>query len=449
MKKILISFFAAAALWGCSKNGGDGPASEIELPFDEEQAITLDNADPSTKIAFTTNAAWTVSLSETRSESQWLTVSPMQGEAGNAELDIVAESNTTASARTMYVTITAGSGSNKTTKTVTIEQDAKSSSIAIETVLINAAGQEFWMGPQTSIEDERLDYNHPTGYPSVRNEFKHKVKLTRNFRMGKYEVTNTQYAEFLNKAGIKGTEEGGVMVAKAVTNYTTRTLLKEQPLNTRDERYNHGLFWSESQQKWAPRSGDHANKPVTSVSWWGAKAFADYVGGALPTEAQWEFAARCATSTMYFFGNIKTDYDIEGLSEQKPLYNCAWFGMVLSDFTSYQLSAAGIDPAQTGGPVHTVGLKAGSPWGLYDIYGNASEWCSDYYGRYYGAASLAELEAATMTDPAGPASSTEGYRIQRGGSYPLSYFGLRSAARMYDEAYRTSTDVGFRVIFME
>jgi predicted Zn finger-like uncharacterized protein len=114
----------------------------------------------------------------------------------------------------------------------------------------------------------------------------------------------------------------------------------------------------------------------------------------LPTEAQWEYACRAGSTTRYCFGD-----DESGLGEY------AWYS------------------ANSGRMTHPVGEKRPNAWGLYDMHGNALEWCSDRYGRYGFDAN------ATMDDPAGPATGSE--RALRGGSYISDIGECRSADRSY------------------
>jgi formylglycine-generating enzyme required for sulfatase activity len=95
----------------------------------------------------------------------------------------------------------------------------------------------------------------------------------------------------------------------------------------------------------------------------------------LPTESEWEFAARAGSGKRFFFGD-----DIAGLEQ------FAW----LNENSRKQVQA--------------VGLKLPNSWGLYDVYGNAAEWCSDW---------LAEYPTAGATDPRGPESGN--VRVIRGG----------------------------------
>ena len=150
--------------------------------------------------------------------------------------------------------------------------------------------------------------------------------------------------------------------------------------------------------------------PVENVSWGEAVAFCAAVSSRtgydirLPTEAEWEYACRAGTDSDYFFGD-----DSYALTEY------AWM-VTNTDWT------------------HPVGTRLPNPWQLYDMYGNVSEWCSDWYGADYYAAS-------PLTDPAGPASGTK--RVTRGGWFDSIPSSCRSASRMGTWTYG-SWAKGFR-----
>lgn len=158
--------------------------------------------------------------------------------------------------------------------------------------------------------------------------------------------------------------------------------------------------------------------PAT-VSWLDAMEFVAKLnqkegttGYRLPTEAEWEYAARAGSTTRYFFGD-----------DASALEDYAWHG---GNFVS--------------GGTHPVGKKKPNPWGLYDIYGNAWEWVSDFYSNSYYAQS-------PEYDPQGPDSGTE--RVVRGGSWHSTADGWHSAWRKpYPENYR-GISIGFRLIYTE
>ena len=125
------------------------------------------------------------------------------------------------------------------------------------------------------------------------------------------------------------------------------------------------------------------NRPVTKVTWYDAMAFADWVGASLPTEAQWEYACRAGTTSPFNTGN--------NFTTDQGNYN--------GDFP-YTENPKGIFRGKT----VEVGSFAPNAWGLYDMHGNAWEWCSDWYALY---------STEPMTDPNGPEAGT--HRVFRGG----------------------------------
>ncbi len=129
----------------------------------------------------------------------------------------------------------------------------------------------------------------------------------------------------------------------------------------------------------------------------------------LPTEAEWEYATRAYTETPYFFAK-----------ELLPDY--AWY---------YENS---------GNQTHPVGQLKPNLFGLYDVYGNALEWVSDWYGYYPKADHLSEA----VEDPKG--ASGGDYRVQRGCGWSCTDRLLRSAYRMMGEPDYQDFSAGFRIV---
>lgn len=196
----------------------------------------------------------------------------------------------------------------------------------------------------------------------------HRVNLTRAFRMGATEVTNAQYERFRPEH---------------------RTLRGKDNVSMGDD------------------------EAVTNVSWQDAMDFCRWLSERegktwrLPTEAEWEYACRAGTYTLYYTG--------DGL----PASMCR-NQTVARDYQSVSLN---------------VGQTAPNAFGLYDMHGNVEEWCLDWYGPY---------QADEQTDPCGP--STGLYRVTRGGSHhtPVRY--LRSANRMAMIPEDRHSLTGFRVV---
>jgi formylglycine-generating enzyme required for sulfatase activity len=149
-----------------------------------------------------------------------------------------------------------------------------------------------------------------------------------------------------------------------------------------------------------PPKGDRL--PVVKVSWNEARDYARWAGMRLPTEAEWEYAARA--------GSVGSRYG--------DLDKIAW----------HLTSFVGLFRCR-----HPVGQKEPNAWGLYDVLGNVWEWVSDVYGPY---------EAGACKDPTGPASGDS--HVARGGSW-RDFSGLvRVSCRLRREARSQVSDMGFR-----
>jgi formylglycine-generating enzyme required for sulfatase activity len=273
----------------------------------------------------------------------------------------------------------------------------------VETVLVPKG--TFLMG-SPATEPHRLS-----------NETRHEVTLTKDYWMGKYPITNAQYAEFLNDAGIDGTGrkatiQGGHVLIESTSGYGGP---------------DHGVHHDGS--RWEPAT-NYENHPVIFVSWHGAKAYAEWAGGDLPTEARWERAARGGVENMPFgIGNGKVlTGDMANFHGTSP----------------YNLDNGGIYHDPSGAYVSaTTAVGAYSAYanayGLYDMHGNVSEWCLD---QWDGTDNYAGLPA---TDPV---CTTElgGYHVMRGGCWSEDAGECRSAHRIADiPGYRFLA--GFRVVF--
>jgi uncharacterized repeat protein (TIGR02543 family) len=150
----------------------------------------------------------------------------------------------------------------------------------------------------------------------------------------------------------------------------------------------------------------NANNPVESVTWNNANDFAQAVDGRLPTEAQWEFAARG--------GNKSEGYIYSG---SNTIGDVAWYS------------------GNSGSSTHQVGQKLPNELGIYDMSGNVWEWSGDWRGVY---------SSSAVTDPTGP--STGDRRIIRGGNWGADEQSCRVAIR-YANNPSIGDDVGFRVVF--
>jgi formylglycine-generating enzyme required for sulfatase activity len=198
----------------------------------------------------------------------------------------------------------------------------------------------------------------------------HEVVL-KKFCIGRYPVTVQEFGEFIN--------DGGYQMEK----YWTGGGFGEftEPEN-----------WAEQQR--------YPNRPVVNVSWFEASAYCAWKGGRLPTEAEWERAARGPSGSRYPWGN------------EPPLDSAR---------ANYEGEIVHATP---------VGVypKGNSTEGLCDMLGNVDEWCSDWFASY--------------ESPAG--SSDEKYKVLRGGSWSSNSLLVRVSYRLrYEPSYRYD-DIGFR-----
>jgi formylglycine-generating enzyme required for sulfatase activity len=241
-----------------------------------------------------------------------------------------------------------------------------------EMVLVPAG--EFTMGGEDGEDDEK-----PV----------HQVYLDA-FWIDKTEVTNARFEKFV-----------------AATNYRTDA-----------EKAGTGWVYTESGwgevegADWRHPSGpdsdiaDKANHPVVQVSWNDAKAYCEWAGARLPTEAEWEKAARGTDGRTYPWGN---EWDAEKVNswEQGP----------------GTTTAVGSYPA------------GASPYGALDMAGNVYEWAADWYDEGY-------YTSSPERNPTGPDSRT--YRVLRGGSWYSPHYSARCANRDGDAPCDVDHDVGFR-----
>ena len=200
------------------------------------------------------------------------------------------------------------------------------------------------------------------------NEVQHEVTLSA-FKMSKYEITFEQYDIFCEATG------------------------KEKPFDA----------------GWGRK-----NRPVINVSWHDAKAFADWMGCRLPTEAEWEYACRAGTTTPFNTG--------ENLTTSQANYN--------GNFP-YNNNPKGEYREKT----IQVGSFAPNAWNLFDMHGNIWEWCNDWYGDY---------PTTEQTNPKGPESGS--FRVFRGGGWRNYAQLCRSAFRFnYFPDYR-HFNIGLRLV---
>jgi formylglycine-generating enzyme required for sulfatase activity len=239
-------------------------------------------------------------------------------------------------------------------------------------VMVYVPGGTFEMGLSQEELDEWLaecsastQYCTPAFY---QDEMPQHTVTVDGFWMDLTEVSNAQYAAFLNDHGNRG--ENGVKLLELDEGYV------------RIERFGDGY-------RARPAAKDHA---VVMMSWYGADAYCRWVGGRLPTEAEWEYAAKGPEGNRYPWGDAE------------PTCELANWGAC---------HASSIDAAD---------LPAGASWcGVLGMAGNAWDWVSDRFGPY---------SALPQVNPTGP--DTGGIRVARGGGWHANQWMTRTTFRLHD-----------------
>ena len=256
----------------------------------------------------------------------------------------------------------------------------------IAPVLTSLPGGTFAMGSPNS-EEGRFNNEGPV----------HDVTLDA-FMIGRYEVTNAEYVAFLNAVKKRGTWQEPWFRAK-----------EEDPASPISGKV--GAFVVDA---------GFENHPVVNVSWYGAQAYVEWLSketGAkyrLPTEAEWEYAARAETVTPFYTGRcIDTD---------QANYN--------GNDTAGDCPGAGVYRQKT----VEAGAFPANPFGLHDMAGNVLEWVNDWYGAY---------SAVAQTNPAGP--ETGSLRVYRGGAWVSARRHVRTAFRGGTEPRARLNFLGFRL----
>ena len=160
-------------------------------------------------------------------------------------------------------------------------------------------------------------------------------------------------------------------------------------------------------EHWGSPSYNQPQQPVVGVSWDEARAYCDWAGLRLPTEAQWEYACRAGTTTRYWSGNDEEDLERVG-----------WYD------------------GNSDGRLHAVGEKPANVFGLYDMHGNIFEWCLDPFIPY---TTKPRAGDGLLMEPGGGAFS-----VFRGGSFDNEARRARSACRHGYAPSSRWNNLGFR-----
>jgi formylglycine-generating enzyme len=290
-------------------------------------------------------------------------------------------------------------------------------SIGMKLTLIPAG--EFMMGSGESAEATAAFFKKTYGMDFLTADlFKDehpqpRVRFTKPFYLGTYHVTRGQFRQFVKDSGYKTDAEKGENPGA----YGWASEKKEFGFN-KDYSWRNAGF---------EQTDEH---PVVNVSWNDAVAFCKWLSGKegktyeLPSEAQWEYACRAGTKTRYYSGD-----DPETLAKVGNVADAA----AKAKFPYWTWTIKASDGYVFTAP---VGQFKPNAFGLYDMHGNAWEWCMDWYGADYYAASPAD-------DPTGPGAGN--VRVLRGGSWGDWPDSSRSAVRSGIGPDERGNISGFRV----
>ena len=285
---------------------------------------------------------------------------------------------------------------------------------------------EFMMGSDESAEVLARDFPlyERTRFIELIDEAPvHQVRITRPFYLGQHEVTVAQFRRFVEASGYRPEAEadgtGGYGYNRA---YEPDKSARGDAFEGRDPVY--------SWRKPGFAQGD--DHPVVNVTWNDALAMSRWLGEKegvkyrLPTEAEWEYAARAGTKTRYYSGNdVKALLKVANLFDADAKKNWQkWEGYALEGHDGFEFTAP-------------VGSFAPNAFGLYDIHGNVWEWCADWYDENY-------YSRSPLNDPAGPESGN--VRVRRGGSWHTWSLYVRSSYRNWNAPSTRYTLVGIRLL---
>jgi formylglycine-generating enzyme required for sulfatase activity len=297
-----------------------------------------------------------------------------------------------------------------------IPDEVQQSSEEDSQAMVRIQGGTFWMG---SAPDETCEWDSifkvEFCLPERNADYAPRHQVTvKDFWLDSHEVTNQEFERFVQSTAYTGSKEPS----------GSRSALIETS----------SLFFG---KKWEVEKIDHADwkqpdghpmadsriaesLPVVQVSWYDAQAYCQWQEKRLPTEAEWEYAARAGSTTRHWWG--------ENIPEQLRVANLPDASLK----TRFDLEPVFPDYHDGSSRLSSVGSYQPNGWGLYDMAGNAWEWTADWYDMAY-------YQHSPEINPLGPSTGTQ--KVRRGGSW-LQYTAITSRGKQAPE--NSDDQTGFR-----
>jgi sulfatase modifying factor 1 len=291
---------------------------------------------------------------------------------------------------------------------------------------------EFIMGGESFDEFVKTHGNREDFHPQMFDDEqpKHRVKITKAFYLGVYEVTKEQFSQFVEAEKYRTDAEkdpkGGLG-----WNRTTKSLVQKPEFSWREW----GL------RDWG--ADDSPSAPAVNLSWNDAVSFCKWLSQKegkvyrLPTEAEWEYACRAGTSTRHYNGDDPKDvFAIGNVDDGWAFWTLGSREMTYSAWKTEYKEAKSRDGYAFTAP---VGRFKPNRFGLYDMVGNAKEWCADWYAADYYARSPAD-------DPKGPEQGSVHVLRSEGWYHSEALFSYSGHRTKYQPQAQYECTIGFRVV---